>query len=154
MRERVKILSPCNFVRGRRGVPGRLLVRRGRKRQDSLCRRHVCCYGRLSIGCRVLWQMLAPPQSLQTLLRRLCWQMLRSPCTSPSAGYAGRCSCPRSPCSCSSGGYAGRCSRQGVHTYATCSAFAAAASARFTAVPVILATAVLKRPPTSRLSDP
>ena len=79
MRERVKILSPCNFVRGRRGVPGRLLVRRGRKRQDSLCRRHVCCYGRLSIGCRVLWQMLAPPQSLQTLLRRLCWQMLAPP---------------------------------------------------------------------------
>jgi len=67
---------------------------------------------------------------------------------------AGICSCPRSPCSCSSGGYAGRCSRQGVHTYATRSAFAAAASARFTAVPVILATAVLKRPPTSRLSDP
>ena len=63
---------------------------------------------------RLCWQMLAPPQSLQTLLSRLCEQMLAPPqflLMSSSGGYAGRYPCPRSPCIRSSCGYAGRCWR-------------------------------------------
>ena len=49
-----KILSSCNRVSGRHAVSGRVLVRRRSKRQDSLCGRHICGYGRLNIGRRVL----------------------------------------------------------------------------------------------------
>ena len=44
--------------------------------------------------------MLAPPQSLHSLLRQLCWQMLapRSPCTCSYGGRAGRRLHVRSPC--------------------------------------------------------
>ena len=49
-----KILSSWIRVSKRRSVPGRVLVRRRSKGQDSLRRRHVCCYGGLDICVSVL----------------------------------------------------------------------------------------------------
>ena len=46
-----QILSSWIRFSKRRSVSGRVLVRRRSKRQDSLCRRQVCCLGGLSI-CR------------------------------------------------------------------------------------------------------
>ena len=60
-----KILSAWVRVSKRRRVPGRVLVRRRSKIRDSLCRRHVCCYGGLRI-CRSVLRL----HSRDLLIRR------------------------------------------------------------------------------------